>query len=76
MILAIWLFENDFERIVSISFTSLILNELILVALEVSTWHIYMVWAQFVSILLYILAMTILKNEFGTCIVQNQIKIL
>jgi phospholipid-translocating ATPase len=32
------LFENEFLNIVSISFTALILNELIMVALEITTW--------------------------------------
>jgi phospholipid-translocating ATPase len=65
MILAIRLFEIDLTRIVSISFTSLILNELILVGLEVSTWHRVMVLAQVFSVLIYTASMFILKKEFG-----------
>jgi phospholipid-translocating ATPase len=38
MIMSLVLFENEFLHIVSISFTSLILNELIMVALEITTW--------------------------------------
>lgn len=38
MIMSLVLFENEFLNIVSISFTALILNELIMVALEVTTW--------------------------------------
>ena len=34
------LFENEFLNIVSISFTALILNELIMVALEITTWYV------------------------------------
>lgn len=38
MIMSLVLFENQFLHIVSISFTALILNELIMVALEITTW--------------------------------------
>ena len=38
MIMSLVLFENEFLNIVSISFTALILNELIMVALEITTW--------------------------------------
>lgn len=38
MIASLLLFETDFINIVSISFTALILNELIMVALEITTW--------------------------------------
>ncbi len=65
MVLAIWLFDNQLARIVSISFTSLILNELILVAMEISTWHIYMVYAQLFSVCVYGASMVILKHTFG-----------
>ena len=40
MIMSLVLFENEFLHIVSISFTALILNELIMVALEITTWYI------------------------------------
>jgi len=33
------LFENEFLNIVSISFTALVLNELIMVALEITIWY-------------------------------------
>lgn len=36
---ALILFEDEFIHIVSISFTALILTELIMVALTISTWH-------------------------------------
>ena len=40
MIMSLVLFENEFLNIVSISFTALILNELIMVALEINTWYV------------------------------------
>lgn len=36
---ALVLFEDEFIHIVSISFTALILTELIMVALTIRTWH-------------------------------------
>ena len=40
MILSLVLFENEFLNIVAISFTALILNELIMVALEITIWYV------------------------------------
>jgi phospholipid-translocating ATPase len=40
MILSLVLFENEFLNIVAISFTSLILTELLMVALEITTWSV------------------------------------
>jgi phospholipid-translocating ATPase len=64
MILAIWLFENEFVRIVSISFTALIFNELLMVALEIFRWHPIMVYAQILTILFYIGSMWLLPGYF------------
>jgi phospholipid-translocating ATPase len=41
MIMSLVLFENEFLNIVAISFTALILNELIMVALEITTWYVH-----------------------------------
>jgi phospholipid-translocating ATPase len=43
MLLAIVLFESNLNNIVAITFTSLILSELINVAFEIHKWHKYMV---------------------------------
>jgi phospholipid-translocating ATPase len=39
MIMSLVLFETEFLHIVSISFTALVLNELIMVALQITTWY-------------------------------------
>ena len=39
MLLSAVLFETEFLHIVSISYTALVINELIMVALEITTWH-------------------------------------
>ena len=64
MILALWLFEREFIHIVSITFTSLILNELLMIALEVHTWHWLMLAAEVTSLLLYVISVRLLPEEF------------
>ncbi|KAI9294229.1 phospholipid-translocating P-type ATPase [Neoconidiobolus thromboides FSU 785] len=64
MLLALWLFDAEFINIVSISFTALILNELIVIAFNISTWHRYMIYSQIFSIIIYIASMFILKKDF------------
>ncbi|KAF9049632.1 protein transporter [Hymenopellis radicata] len=57
MIMSLVLFENEFLHIVSISFTALILNELIMVALEITTWHLYMAVSEIVTLFLYVISL-------------------
>ncbi|KIM23917.1 hypothetical protein M408DRAFT_332096 [Serendipita vermifera MAFF 305830] len=64
MIMSLVLFENEFLNIVAISFTALIVNELIMVALEITTWHVYMIIAEVVTLLLYALSMIFLPQYF------------
>lgn len=64
MLLAIWLFEDEFLRIVSISFTSLIFNELFMVVMEITTWHLYMVVAQILTVGVYLGSMWLLPTYF------------
>jgi len=62
MMLALWLFENEFIHIVSISFTALIFNELLMVSFEINTWHIYMVYSLVITVIIYIASMTFLRE--------------
>ncbi|KAI9221330.1 aminophospholipid-transporting P-type ATPase [Blastocladiella britannica] len=62
MMLALLLFDNDFVHVVSISFTALIFNELLMVALEIVNWHRYMLWAQVASVVIYLVSMAILPE--------------
>lgn len=64
IILAIWLFDDQFLRIVSISFTALIMNELLMVALEISTWHRVMIVSQVLTLFVYIGSMWLLPDYF------------
>ena len=63
---ALLLFDDDFIHIVSISFSSLILTELLMVALTVRSWHWLMVLAEILSLLIYVVSVIILRKEFGT----------
>ena len=81
MIVSLILFENEFLHIVSISFTALILNELIMVALEITTWYIhlldsstlahvserhsYMVISEVATLFFYVVSMAFLPAYFG-----------
>lgn len=53
---ALVLFEDEFIHIVSISFSALILTELIMVALTIRTWHRSVQLIAFGSILNHILS--------------------
>ncbi|KAJ7901718.1 hypothetical protein B0H14DRAFT_2492682 [Mycena olivaceomarginata] len=64
MIMSLVLFETEFLHIVSISFTALILNELIMVALEITTWHIYMVISEVVTLFFYVISIAFLPEYF------------
>ncbi|PFH50095.1 hypothetical protein AMATHDRAFT_4257 [Amanita thiersii Skay4041] len=65
MIVSLVLFETEFLHIVSISFTALILNELIMVALEITTWHIYMIISEVVTLSFYVVSIAFLPEFFG-----------
>ncbi|KAJ3758485.1 protein transporter [Lentinula raphanica] len=64
MIMSLVLFENEFLHIVSISFTALVLNELIMVALEITTWHTYMIISEVVTLLFYVISIAFLPEYF------------
>ena len=62
---ALLLFEDEFLHVVAITFTSLVLTELLMVALTVRTWHYMMVIAEIFSLGIYIASLAILKDYFG-----------
>lgn len=69
MIMSLVLFENEFLHIVSISFTALVLNELIMVALEITTWHTYMIISEIVTLFFYIISIAFLPEYFGKTLI-------
>ncbi|XP_058413326.1 probable phospholipid-transporting ATPase IIB isoform X4 [Diceros bicornis minor] len=62
---ALLLFESEFVHVVAISFTALILTELLMVALTVRTWHWLMVVAEFLSLGCYVASLAFLNEYFG-----------
>ena len=64
---ALLLFDSEFLHVVSISFTSLILTELIMVALTIRTWHWLMIVSEALSVAIYILSLVIFQEYFGKC---------
>uniref|UniRef100_A0A3P9KZT9 Phospholipid-transporting ATPase n=1 Tax=Oryzias latipes TaxID=8090 RepID=A0A3P9KZT9_ORYLA len=62
---ALLLFESEFVHVVAISFTALILTELLMVALTVRTWHWLMVVAELFSLACYLASLAFLSEYFG-----------
>ncbi|KAM0786043.1 hypothetical protein ACM66B_006856 [Microbotryomycetes sp. NB124-2] len=71
MIASLVLFENEFLNIVSISFSALVLNELIMVAVEVTTWHTFMMLAEVISLTLYAVSILFLPEYFDLSFVLS-----
>ncbi|KAL4235196.1 ATP synthase subunit 9 [Mactra antiquata] len=61
---AFLLFEDEFFHVVAITFTSLILTELLMVALTIRTWHWAMILAEIVSLAIYVASLIVLRNHF------------
>lgn len=64
MILSLLLFETEFLNIVSISFTALVVNELVMVALEITTWHAYMLLSEILTLFFYCISIIFLPEFF------------
>uniref|UniRef100_A0A1B6E947 Phospholipid-transporting ATPase n=1 Tax=Clastoptera arizonana TaxID=38151 RepID=A0A1B6E947_9HEMI len=69
---ALILFEDEFIHIVAISFTALILTELIMVALTVRTWHYIIFLAELLSLGLYVLSLIVLKDTFDAKFIKTR----
>ncbi|VDD83642.1 unnamed protein product [Mesocestoides corti] len=61
---ALVLFDTDFIHVVSITFTSVLLTELLMVALTIRTWHFLMVIAELASLVIYVVALVVFKSFF------------
>ncbi|XP_072808478.1 probable phospholipid-transporting ATPase IIB isoform X3 [Vicugna pacos] len=68
---ALVLFESEFVHVVAISFTALILTELLMVALTVRTWHWLMVVAQFLSLGCYVASLAFLNEYFDVAFITT-----
>ncbi|CAF0909288.1 unnamed protein product [Didymodactylos carnosus] len=65
------LFDDDFIHVVSITFTSLILTELLMVSLTIRTWHPLMIVAQLLSLACYVLSLIVFKSYFDAQFLQS-----
>nr|XP_058896441.1 probable phospholipid-transporting ATPase IIB isoform X2 [Kogia breviceps] len=61
---ALVLFESEFVHVVAISFTALVLTELLMVALTVRTWHWLMAVAELLSLGCYVASLAFLNKYF------------
>lgn len=64
MIMTLLLFEDNLFNIVSITFTSLILTELLNVAFEVNTWNRWMFASEISSLVVYVISIFVLTGYF------------
>ncbi|XP_061721077.1 probable phospholipid-transporting ATPase IIB isoform X2 [Cydia pomonella] len=68
---ALVLFEDQLIHIVEISYTALILTELIMVALTVDTWHRLMVVAELASLLMYATTLLVFNSYFDSDFIKH-----
>jgi phospholipid-translocating ATPase len=57
--------QEDQLRLTTISYTALIINELVMIALEINTWHKYMIYGEIVTIACYFISVPFLGDYFG-----------
>ncbi|XP_054984045.1 probable phospholipid-transporting ATPase IIB isoform X2 [Sorex araneus] len=68
---ALVLFESEFVHVVAISFTALVLTELLMVALTLRTWHWLMVLAEFLSLGCYVASLAFLNEYFDVAFITT-----
>uniref|UniRef100_A0A8C4TAY9 Phospholipid-transporting ATPase n=1 Tax=Erpetoichthys calabaricus TaxID=27687 RepID=A0A8C4TAY9_ERPCA len=68
---ALLLFESEFVHVVAISFTALILTELLMVALTIRTWHWLMVVGEFLSLGCYVASLAFLNEYFDVAFITT-----
>ena len=68
---ALLLFVDDFIHIVAISFTSLILTELLMVALTVRRWHWLMIVSEVMSVVIYVVSVIVLRKQFDESFITS-----
>ncbi|RKP21368.1 phospholipid-translocating P-type ATPase [Rozella allomycis CSF55] len=65
MAVTILLFSSQFLHVISISFTALILNELLMVILEIQTWHRAMLISELLSLIFYFTSVLMVKTDIS-----------
>ncbi|KAG9511208.1 putative phospholipid-transporting ATPase IIB, partial [Fragariocoptes setiger] len=69
---AMWLFHDEFIHVVAITYTALILTELLMLALTVRTWHWMMVVAELISLSSYLLTLILFPQSFDAQFIQTR----
>uniref|UniRef100_A0A8C2JP68 Phospholipid-transporting ATPase n=1 Tax=Cyprinus carpio TaxID=7962 RepID=A0A8C2JP68_CYPCA len=69
---ALVLFDQEFVHVVVISFTALILTELLMVALTVRTWHWLMVVDELISLSCYLASLAFLNEYFDFSFIMTR----
>eukprot|EP01128_Nolandella_sp_AFSM9_P011791 TRINITY_DN870_c0_g1_i2.p1 TRINITY_DN870_c0_g1~~TRINITY_DN870_c0_g1_i2.p1 ORF type:complete len:683 (-),score=163.58 TRINITY_DN870_c0_g1_i2:216-2264(-) len=64
MLLAIFLFDQSLYQVISITFTALILTELVNVAFEIHTWHWMMIACEVITVIIYFISIAVLPEYF------------
>ena len=52
-------------QLLAVSYTALIVNELVMIALEINTWHKYMIHGELASFVCYAISVPFLGDYFG-----------
>ncbi|XP_057360287.1 probable phospholipid-transporting ATPase IIB isoform X2 [Manis pentadactyla] len=68
---ALLLFESEFVHVVAISFTALVLTELLMVALTIRTWHWLMAVAELLSLGCYVASLAFLNEYFDVAFITT-----
>jgi phospholipid-translocating ATPase len=68
---AMLLFLDEFIHVVAITFTAVILTELLMLALTVRTWHWMMLVAELVSLSAYLMTLIFMPENFDEQFIQT-----
>ncbi|XP_014680758.1 PREDICTED: probable phospholipid-transporting ATPase IIB [Priapulus caudatus] len=68
---AFLLFDAEFIHVVAITFTALILTELLMVALTIRRWHWTMAVGELLSLAIYLLSLVILNDYFDASFIST-----
>ena len=69
---AMLLFNDELIHVVAITFTAVILTELLMLALTVRTWHWLMIVAELISLSSYLLTLIIVPQYFDEKFIQTR----
>lgn len=72
MFLGFWLFEESVVQIVTITFTSLIVLELLNIYTELTSFNWVVFFSQVLTFLIYILSIILLKDQINVSAIDVQ----